>query len=1021
MTRRLQKLKPKPKATNASTSTFQSSQATPPTKNIKKGVKSLWLKFVGRKKSSKSPDIAQRVTGHQITPSPTESADIPGLASEAFSTQSSINNHIHQLQGETAEMKPKEHSKLVTLDKPKHQEGPALQPYVEIPQEIDQSNSSVSVDKHKAASNRAPSSCILEKEMQSKSIFHTDAEYSESTSSTDASCQEDAAPAEDESYTPSGAETSSNNDQGDSLSQNINPTPTTFVPAPVGMVEKESLCAPTLDSPKNDKINPSKSYQACVDNSAFASAIPHDSESTNRKRLGDEALFSEVRIRDQQQTIATLQYNHGAQLREIMKNHQAELQSVNDQKQLAQDEKKNALERLREVESQLRRAQSELEAQDRERKQKKSNPLEHSTDLDTGCVSNASLPSFHQWMTDRGWTRRPDAENLSLQNTEAAVLPESQLEQSARKLAHEKSRSVELEKELDQALSLKDTVLRQLARVRMDYEVENNKVSILMGTMQDEPAKTAEVDKHLKSKDAAYRKLEQQYGDSFADNAELQRKLSISQENAEWKNMSFEKKLATQEDIIINKSRTVDLLFQSNDKLLAMFKETTKDQECVDAFDDRYKIVVDHNRLQGSQISKLRDRESEIVGEVLSLRAGYEAAKAESTRKSDEIAELGCLNSNTSRELERLKLDISCHEEDLAAKDKEIQSVLQDSHAQLNSMTTLLYAKGDAGLQMLLHELKNDYQQLQNCFAQLNESHKQLEHKISVMEQTRARDEESSVLANEAHECNTSRMIAAEEQVESLIKQFASRDPPTNERLWQQWRASETARIEAREALEKARTSTEDLRALGIDLALWINRIGEHYRLEFLPGTEIFEHYQILKDRIAKLLNPTEEEKQKLSPSLQAVAEMHRARNQDVPAQSRQPAPSPNGPNKSNKKETAPEERPKILISPNESETEIPQTPLNSNSESEIDTSKALIKYQAPDPVPAPAPAGIPDCLLTIDPKHEYSLPLIDTYREEEARQESPVLAPHQKLIEDREGLEADEEWDVDDWAEIVC
>lgn len=257
-------------------------------------------------------------------------------------------------------------------------------------------------------------------------------------------------------------------------------------------------------------------------------------------------------------------------------------------------------------------------------------------------------------------------------------------------------------------------------------------------------------------------------------------------------------------------------------------------------------------------------------------------------------------------------------------------------------------------------------------------------------------------------------MIAAEEQVECLIKELANRDPPTNERLGQQWRTSEMARIEARQTFEKARTSTGDLRALGKDLALYINRIGEQYCLELSPGTEVFDLYQTLNHRIMQLLKPAEEE-QKLSPNLQAATEMYRIRNQKISRQNSQPAHSRNGLNEMEK----PTDRPEDLTSSNESEEQNPQT-LTTNEESGVDNSKALVKYHAPDPDPTLALVIASNSQLMIDPKREYDLPLIDTYREE-ARAESPVLQPHQKLIEDREGLESDEEWDVDDWADIVC
>ena len=687
----------------------------------------------------------------------------------------------------------------------------------------------------------------------SNKASESDTEPTKSTSPTDTGFQTDVSSLEVRAYMHPSIKKYKQSGRIDNLSG--------FVPVPVETAKKLSLSAPPFARFRSKSDAPLP-YHHPTEDKTSASKTPGNSARVAETRLKDKNILLEAKVRKQQQIIERLRYDQALQAAEVIKNHHAQLRDINNQVQVARVEKEDALKHLGELESQLAIAQEKLAAEDEERKRMDLVAHELSGDWDVNSVSNASpMDSFHQRMAERRLGRRPQqAASSNLQQSDAATRLESHLKHTARELTKERLLSAELKKERDQALSLKDTALGHLAKLRADYEIEQNKVHILEGNMQDEPAKTAEVDKHLEMKDANYKQLEQQYGECLADNAELQSKLGNSQEDAEWRIKSLEKKMAAQEDTVINKSRTLESFFQSHDKIIAMHKSRANDQEWVNALEERWTAVVDHNRLQCSQMAKLKDRESELVQEVLSLRSESAAAKAEAGKKSDEIAELECQKSHADRGLERLRLDAAHHEDDLAAKDRELQTALQDAQTQIQRMTTLIYAKGDEATQMLLQELKTDHEQLQNCYAQLSESHKLLEHQMWVIEQTRARDEEALVLANEAHDCNTSRMVAAEEQVTDLIKQLSGRDPPTNERLWQQWRNSETARIEVRQAFERLNSFNDDVKALAMDLASYVNKIGTRYEIEVVPGTEMFNEFQGLGERIKQLLNPSGDE-----------------------------------------------------------------------------------------------------------------------------------------------------------------
>lgn len=684
----------------------------------------------------------------------------------------------------------------------------------------------------------------------SNNASESDTEPTKSTSPTDTGFQTDVSSLEDRAYMHPSRKKYKQSDRIVNLSG--------FVPVPAKTAKKLSLSAPPFVRVRSKSDAPLP-YHHPTEDKTSASKTSDNVARVAETRLKDEKILLEAKVRDQQQIIERLRYDQALQAAEIIKNHHAQLQDINDQAQITRAEKEDATKRLGEIESQLVIAQEKLAAEDKERKRMDSVVHELSGDWDADSASNASpMHAFHQRMADRRLGRRPQqAASPTLQESDAGTQLESQLKHTARELAKERLLGVELKKERDQALSLKDTALGHLAKLRADYEITQNKVHILEANVQDEPAKTAEVDKHLEMKDASYAQLEHQYGECLADNAELQSKLDTSQEDAEWRIKSLEKRIAAQEDTVIKKSRTLESFLQSHDKIIAMHKSKANDQEWIDAFEGRWTAVIEHNRLQCSQMTKLKDRESELVQEVLSLRSEIAVAKADAGKKSDEIAELECEKSHAGRELERLKLDAAHHEDDLATKDRELQIALQDAQTQIQRMTTLIYAKGDEATQMLLQELKTDHEQLQNCYAQLSESHKQLEHQMWVIEQTRARDEEALVLANEAHDCNTSRMVAAEEQVTDLIKQLSSRDPPTNERLWQQWRTSETARIEVRQAFERLHAFNEDVKALAMDLASYVNKIGTRYEIEVVPGTEMYNEFQCLGERIKQLLNPS--------------------------------------------------------------------------------------------------------------------------------------------------------------------
>lgn len=130
-------------------------------------------------------------------------------------------------------------------------------------------------------------------------------------------------------------------------------------------------------------------------------------------------------------------------------------------------------------------------------------------------------------------------------NDQSAKMPEPKpkLQEQYTQSTEAEQKAKDLQKQLDGAHSENQSLTWEISELRGELEVERNKTHSLTYHMQDEPAKTEPVDKQLMAKDDAYKKLEANFGNCLADNANLQSQLSHMQEATDFRVNSLEKKV----------------------------------------------------------------------------------------------------------------------------------------------------------------------------------------------------------------------------------------------------------------------------------------------------------------------------------------------------------------------------------------------------------------------------------------------------------------------------------------------
>ena len=542
-----------------------------------------------------------------------------------------------------------------------------------------------------------------------------------------------------------------------------------------------------------------------------------------------------------------------------------ELAQVNDQLTTTISRKEDLSERLDNVEKQLSITQGELEVKSSELKSLKSE-AQRLRKVNRNVGSPKELQPELSRSKDFGMGKASPAskhvktEASSSAESEKVTKLQSQLRDLAAETAREKTRGDGLVKERDEARSKQDSMSEEISTLKIGWESEYRKCKMLQYHMQDEPGKTEPLENQLQLKDEAYKALEKRYGECLAENAELRSRIGHVEETANAKVTSLERKLVKEHEMMLDMARSRDNYLRSNIGILALHKGTITDQEWAARVNEQCDTALEETRVLGLHLKASIDRETHLTKQVLVEKSAVAMAQQKTRERDDKISELNYEKTQADRELENATLRIEEHNTLVAAKESEVRTIKQKADQEISNMAAKLWAVMDKGTMLILQEREQDLCQLENVLSQYSQMNERLQQHISVLETTHFWDTDAARKADEAHQADTSRMIAAEDQITRLINQLSGGDSPTNERLWNQWRQCDSARVEARQALEQATGHMEDLRELGMDLCSYINTLGETFSLTWIPGSELAAHHERILGRVSKILRPTEAE-----------------------------------------------------------------------------------------------------------------------------------------------------------------
>lgn len=438
----------------------------------------------------------------------------------------------------------------------------------------------------------------------------------------------------------------------------------------------------------------------------------------------------------------------------------------------------------------------------------------------------------------------------------------SQLEDQIAETKRAKARGDGLLKERDEARSKQNSLCEEISALTLKWEDEHTKVGQLRYHLQDDPAKTEALDNQLGLKDEAYQALQKKYGDTLAENAELQSRTSHIQETADSKVTSLEKKLDREHEMMLDIARSRDAYIKSHDNVLRLCKGRIINQKWVAEADGQMKIASDQIRVLNIHLRTSKHRETQLTKEVLLEKSKVESAQQATREKIDRISELECECRLKGRELERLQIQAQEHDHLIASKDAEIQFTNNNARGEIDKMSATLMTVMDKGAMVLLREKEQDLDELHNVLSQNSQTMFELEQQISILQETHFWDTNVAQIANETHEANTSRMVAAEEQVAQLIKQLSNGEVPTNEGLWEQWRQCDAARIEIRQAFEETTGRLEKCKALGMDFCAYFDMLSATFDLKLVPGGELHDHHERLFRRATNILQLSDAEDQ---------------------------------------------------------------------------------------------------------------------------------------------------------------
>lgn len=473
--------------------------------------------------------------------------------------------------------------------------------------------------------------------------------------------------------------------------------------------------------------------------------------------------------------------------------------------------------------------------------------------------------------------------NQSLEDSGVIAKLKSQLQDQLGKTAREKSRPYGLKKERDEARLTQESLKQEISALTLRYEEEFKKCKVLQCNMQDDPGKTEAVDKQLRLKDEAYKALQQPLGDCLAENAELRSGQGHIQETAGWEVRSLERKLAKEQEMNLDIAKSRDSYLKFNQDVLNMCKGQVNDRDWAEKVDEQRIIAQEDNRILRLHLKNSLGGEEDLKRQVLQGMSEVGQAQRAAREKDRMIDELNNENRQSEMELKQLKLQACEYEDVFNAKDHELRRANQNTCFQVSNVAARLYAVIDHGSKALIQEKQRELHHLQKVFMQYSQTNQQLEQRLYFLEETHKWDTDSARKAQAVHEADTSRMIAAEEQVVQLIASFSSGEHVTNTGSWNQWRECDAARIEARQVLEKAVGRFEDVRCLALDVFNFMGTLCAFFGLDPTPGTYHVDHHERLIRRATQILEVTETEKHRpkifyAQPIPNANQKLHSAR-----------------------------------------------------------------------------------------------------------------------------------------------
>ena len=586
-------------------------------------------------------------------------------------------------------------------------------------------------------------------------------------------------------------------------------------------------------------------------------------------QLQNQRMHAESMIESHELELQRMQKVHAQELETSHQKSQEKIVHVNEQLTSTGAEKRQLSRRLKNVEQQLSVVQGQLGRKDVELFQMRLECQSLKQQNESAMTKKQLQPQplrprdLGMMLASPAYTSRIK-EHPSSENSQTVVELRSQLRHQRSETAREKARADGLITERDEARSEQAFLNKEVSKLTLGWEFEYNKCKILQCHMEDEPSKTEKVDHQLNQKDEMYKTLEKRFGDCLAENAELRSSIGHVQENADWDVASLEGRLAREHELLLDTLRSRDAYLESHQSILAIQQTPTNDAKRAVSVDTQWKIAMDENRTLRLHLDNALKREGDLREQVLLEKSNVGEAQRTSREKDHRISELVHEKSQSDREVEHLKMQALEHGHLINTKDKEIRAANQSNCMALEKMAAKLEAVVDNGTMILLWEKQNDIDQLQNVLAQYTETNGKLQARVDFLEETHFWDTSSARKAQEAHEADTSRMIAAEEQVAELVKKLSCKEPLTNEGLWDQWRQCDASRIEIRQAFQDSTHRIDDLEGLSMDLLGFVSTLYESLGPQLVLGEHIPQHYKSIFDRAKKILKLDEVDDQPL-------------------------------------------------------------------------------------------------------------------------------------------------------------